>query len=99
MKRDSSKFISLNHIQVGEVILNYDITCEVVDIGKVGISNSCHINNVRIIEGFKQNLLGISELCGKGYIVFGSSHCYVQGIFNNKISFVTQRKDNTYAFP
>ena len=98
MTGDSSKFISLKPTQGGEVVLGDDTRCKIIGIGKVGINSSSHINNVRMVDGLKHNLLSISQLCDKGYrVVFESSHCYVQNISNNKISFVGHRQDNIYA--
>ena len=78
MTEDSSKFIFLKSTQGGDVVIVDDTRCKIIGIGKVGINSSSHINNVRMVERLKHNLLSISKLCDKGYrVVFKSSHCYV----------------------
>ena len=100
MMGDSSKFIYLKPTQGGEVVLGDDTRCKIIGISKVGINSSSHINNVRMVEGLKHNLLSISQLCDKGYrVVFESSHCMCKTSPITKYLLLAKEKTIFMPFP
>ena len=51
-----------------------------------------------LVDGFKHNLLSISQLCDKGFkVIFEASHCIIKDIQNDKTIFMGHRCDNVYA--
>ena len=60
------------------VTLRDNIQCKIIDIGKIG-KDSYFIDKVSLVDGFKHNLLNISQLCDQGFkVIFELSHCIVQ---------------------
>lgn len=61
----------------------------------IGNTHSTIIKNVLLVNGLKHNLLSITQLCDKGYIViFKSSKCVVK--HESSIIFVGQKHENIY---
>ena len=68
-----------------------------MSIGKIGNGSSSN-EKVSSVDGFKHNLLNISQLCDKGFkVIFEPSHCIVQDSNTNKVSFIGRRMDNVYV--
>ena len=85
MTRDASQFISLEARAGGKVTLGDNTTRKVVGAGIIGNSKKLMIENVFLVDGLKHNLLNISQLYNKGFIIqFFANSCIVS-LSNNTI--------------
>ena len=98
MTGDEDQFISLEVKEGGMVMFGDNVKGKIVKIDKVSISSFSCIKNVLLVDGLKHNLLSISQLCDKNFIVFFKSFiCYVVCQITNNIIFSGQRNRNVYA--
>ena len=50
----------------------------ILGVEKIGMNSSTCIENVLLVDGLKHNLLSVSQLCDKGYLVsFDSHQCFI----------------------
>ena len=98
MTGDEDQFTSLEVKKGGMVTFGDNAKDKIIGIRKVPITSSFHIENVLFVEGLKQNLLSISQLCDKNFnISFKSSICYVTCPITNDIIFNRYRNENIYV--
>ncbi len=53
----------------GQVTFGDNGKGKIMGIGKIDEENSSILNKVLLVDGLKHNLLGVSQLCDKGYRV------------------------------
>ena len=62
----------------GNVTFGDNSKGKILGIGNIPINSSNFIENVLLVDGLKHNLISISQLCDKGYIViFDKNECKV----------------------
>ncbi|VFQ79403.1 unnamed protein product [Cuscuta campestris] len=66
MTGDASKFRSLEYFKGGNVVFGDNNKGRIIGSGTVGKDNATTVENVLLVEGLKQNLLSISQLCDRG---------------------------------
>ena len=82
----------------GKVTFGDNSKGNILGYGSVGNSSSPTIENVQLVDNLKHNLLSISQLCDKGYVVkFDSSCCKIKDIVSSKIAFKGSRNENVYT--
>ena len=78
MTRDKAMLSFISHKDEGYVTVGNNAKGKIVGEGKVGKSPSPTIEDVLLVNGLKQNLLSISQLCDKNCkVVFESNKCFV----------------------
>ena len=77
MTGDKSKFISLVAKEGGLVTLGDSNTVRIIGKGTIG-NDKFSINNVRLVDGLKYNLISVSQLTDTGHNVeFGKDVCFI----------------------
>ena len=69
MTGDPSQFSKLTSIDEGCVTFGDNNKGKIIGKGTIGNKLNFSIDNVLLVDGLKHNLLSISQLCDKGYIV------------------------------
>jgi hypothetical protein len=72
----------------GNIVFGDNRKGEVLDLGKIVISNDNYISNILLVNSLRYNLLSVSQLCEMGY------NC----LFTDKGVEVYRRKDSSIAF-
>ena len=81
----------------GVVIFGDNGQGKIVDIRKFQINSITFIDNVLYIKDLKHNLISISQLYDKGYIIsFGTTMCVITNPIDNNIIFIKNRHKNIY---
>ena len=97
MTGDSSKFTHISPKKSGHVTYGDNNKGRILGIGKIGTNSSKSIENVLLVEGLKQNLLSVSQLCDKGYLVsFDSKKCLIEHKNDTNIKHIGYRVNNVY---
>ena len=79
MTGDASKFTHISPKKSRHVTYGDNNKGRILEVGKIGTNSSNSIENVLLVEGLKHNLLSISQLCDKGYLVsFDSKKCVIE---------------------
>ena len=79
MTGDASKFTHISPKKNGHVAYGDNNKGRILGVGKIGTNSSTPIENVLLVEGLKNNLLSVSQLCDKGYLVsFDSKKCVIE---------------------
>src|SRR3954465_15835331 len=79
---------SLQHKDGGLVTFGDNNQCKVIAIGNVGQGKNSLIENVLLVDGLRHNLLSITQLCDKGYMVlFDNGACYLYVLTYEKYSY------------
>ena len=73
MTGDESKFAFLTKINGGYVTFGDNSKWRIIGQGNIGNDTSSPIESVLLVDGLKQNILSISQLCDKGFKVIGYS--------------------------
>ena len=82
--RDKSSFISLK-AKDGEVVI-FEDNDKKNDLDNIKTS-IIFIKNILLVDSLMHNLLSISKLCDRGFIIsFKSSHCIITNSNDNGIS-------------
>jgi hypothetical protein len=83
MMGDKGKFLSLSESKEGNITFGNDAPGKIKGKGMVSLSNGKgKSQDVLLVDGMKQNLLSVSQICDRGCeVVFTSKEC--------KIKFVT----------
>jgi len=77
--RVKSKFVNLILKQKGHVTYGPNNKGKILGRGTIGDKSNFLIHDVLYVEGLKHGLLGISQLCDKGYqVTFKSSTCEIR---------------------
>ena len=67
----------------------------ILGVGKIGTNSSTSIENVLHVEGLKHNLLSVSQLCDRGYLVSFDSHkCVTENEHDRNIRHISYRTNN-----
>ena len=78
MTGEKANFLSLAATQRGSVTFSNGKLGTIVGIGKIGESFSHSIEDVYFVDGLKDNLLSVSQLCDKdNLVVFTLNRCLV----------------------
>ncbi|XP_059650769.1 uncharacterized protein LOC132296600 [Cornus florida] len=99
MTGDGSKFITLKQFDYGDVIFGDNQKAKIVGIGTVSKSEELpKIQEVLLVEGLKQNLLSVSQLCDNGRTVcFEKEKCNVVDLKSKQVLFSACRSSrNVY---
>ncbi|RVW18871.1 hypothetical protein CK203_103857 [Vitis vinifera] len=95
---DESKFAFLTKRKGGYITFGDNSKGKIIGQGNIGNGTSSLIESVLLVDGFKHNLLSISQLCDKGFkVIFEASYCIIKDIQNDKTIFMGHRCDNVYA--
>ena len=81
MTRDESKFGFLTKKNGGYVTFGDNAKEKIIGQGNIGNDTSFLIENVLLVNGLKHNLLSISQLCDKGFIVIFEAFIALSRIF------------------
>ena len=96
MTGDKSKFLSLVAKEGGLVTLGDSNTVRIVGKGTIG-NDKFAINNVRLVDGLKYNLISVSQLTDAGHSVkFDKDVCFI-GDKSNEFALVAKRKGNIFV--
>jgi len=69
----------------------------ILGVRKIGTNSSISIENVLPVDGLKHNLLSVSQLCDKGYLVsFDSHNCVIENKHDINIKHIGYRTNNVY---
>ena len=97
MTGDASKFTHISPKKSGHVTYGDNNKGRILGVGKIGTNSSNSIENVLLVEGLKHNLLSVSQLCDKGYLVsFDSQKCLIEHKHDINIKHVGHRVNNVY---
>ena len=96
MTRDPSYFSKLISLDEGYFTIG-DNKGKIIDKETIGNKFNLLIEDVLLVDGLKNNLLSISQLCDKGYIVrFESNACIIEKP-HKKTFFITLKQNNVYT--
>jgi len=71
-------------------------TSKIIGTGTIG-NSSISINNVRLVDRLRHNLLSISQFCDNGYdVLFVKNNCTVINKDDQSIVFKGKRRNNVY---
>ena len=97
MTGDKDQFISLESKDGGNVTFGDNAKGKIVGIGQVGNPKTLSIHKVLLVDGLKQNLLSISQLCDMGNkVTFYPKNCFVSNLSDDKVIFKGERLENIY---
>lgn len=84
---DQIKFIKLNEIDGGKVILGNNASTKITRKGTFNIDNGRpKAQYVLHVEGFKHNLLSVIQMCDQGYdLMFNSKRCEIRNSYTGKL--------------
>lgn len=72
MTKDKRKLVSLELKKGGKVTLRDNTTCKIHGLGTIGMKNSLFLEifleKVLLVDGFKHNLLNISQLWDNSFM-------------------------------
>ncbi|XP_074346374.1 uncharacterized protein LOC141685153 [Apium graveolens] len=93
---DKSKFLSLIAKEGGLVTLGDSNTVRIVGKGTIG-NDKFAINNVRLVDGLKYNLISVIQLTDVGHSVKFDKDVYYIGNKANEFALVAKRKGNIFV--
>ena len=97
MTGDPSQFSKLTSIDEGYVTFGDNNKGKIIGKGTIGNKSNFFIKDVLLVDGLKHNLLSISQLCDKGYIVkFESNACIIEKPHKN-MSMIALKQNNVYT--
>jgi len=97
MMGDSSKFTHISPKKSGHVTYDDNNKGRILGVGKIGTNSSNSIENVLLVEGLKHNLLSVSQLCDKCYLVsFDSQKFLIEHKHDTNIKHIGYRVNNVY---
>ena len=86
MTEDASKFTHISPKKNGHVTYGDNNKGRILGVGKIVMNSSTSIENVLLVDGLKQSLLSVSQLCDKGYLVsFDSRNCVIEHKKHNQL--------------
>ena len=77
MTGDPSQFSKLTSLDEGYVTVRDNNKDKIISKGTIGNKSTFSIEDVLLVDGLKYNLLSISQLCDKRYIVRFESNAYI----------------------
>jgi len=96
MTGEKSNFLSVIATEGGSVASGNGKSGTIVRIGKIGESSSHSIDSIYLVDGLKQNLLSVFQLCDKNNLVVCSPKRYL--VVNMNTGDVVLRGSNTKTF-
>lgn len=97
MINDKSKFSYLTLKSKGLVTYVHKNKGSIICIGNVGTPSFTKIDDVLYVEGFKHNLIIISQLCNKGLnINFNKDECIIEDEISHEINLVENITNNIF---
>ena len=97
MTGDASKFVNITLKQEGHVTYGNNNKGKILGKGTIGNENSFLIHDVFYVEGLKHNIMSISQLCDKGYLVTFKTNSHEIRLPNSKeVLLVGKRINNVY---
>jgi len=97
MTGDLNNFLELKPKDGGFVTFGDNAKGKIIGAEKMVKTHSIIIENLLLVDGLKHNLLSISQLCDKGYIIiFELSKCVVK--HESNIIFVGQKHEYIYIY-
>ena len=97
MTGNQSKFVNLSRKDGGLVTFGDNQEGKIIGKGTIGNDSSTLNETVLLVEGLKQGLLSISQLCDKGFrVIFDKNNCIIENVSDRKVLFVGNRDDNVY---
>jgi len=97
MTGDKSKFVSITFKQEGHVTYEENNKGRILGRGFIGDKSNLLIHDVLCVEGLKQNLLSISQLCDKGYqVIFKPNSCEICLPNSKEVMLISKRINNVY---
>jgi len=97
MTGDASHLINLKLKPVGFVTYGDNNHGRILGVSDIGEDDGVIIKDVLLVDGLKNNLLSISQLCDKGYkITFGPDLCLIADSKTSEIVLVGKRVNNVY---
>ena len=82
---------------MGTVTFGDDSKGTIIGIGNIKIGTSPLIENIILVDGFKHNLLSISQLCDRGLkVIFDESSCKIFDNKTNECILTGFRENNVY---
>ena len=98
MTGDYSKLSSFTSLKDGgSVTFGDNGKGKILGFGNIGTVSTTLIENVLLVDGLKHNLLSISQLCDKGYVIeFDASKCRIIDNASHDILFMGHRNQNVY---
>ena len=98
MTGDHSKFLSLTKKDGGYVTFSGNGKGKIIGIGTISINDNISIDDVLLVQGLKHNLLSISQLSDKGYLMlFDNDCCKILNKEDNSTIFIAKRRNNVYT--
>ena len=98
MTGDKEQFFTLESKKGGAVTFGDNNQGHIIGIGKIQITPSTFVDNVRFVDGLKHNLLSVSQLCDKDFdVLFKPSMCIITNLIDNSLVFKGLRCDNVYV--
>ena len=92
MTGDKEAFITLEMKEGGMITFGDNGKGYIIEINKIQITPHTYLDNVLYVLGLKHSLIGISQLCDRGYKVsFESSLCIVTNSFDHSTIFIDKR--------
>jgi len=87
MTRDKSKFLTLSENKSGNVIFGNDALGKIKGKGMVSLSNGKgKAQNVLFVDGLKNNLLSVSQVCDQGCeVVFTYKYCKIKVVNSGQL--------------
>ena len=97
MMGDVNQFFILENKAEWSITFEDNRKGRIIGIGKIKITPSTFIENVRLVDKLKHNLLSISQLCDVGFNVnFKTSMCIVADPLNPNSKFIGHTLENIY---
>jgi len=93
---DKTKFAKLELKEEGFVTYGDNNKGRVLGNGVIGNGSSFNIKNVLLVEGLKDNLISISQLCDKGFkVMCEPNNCFIYDACGS-IVLIGKRVNNIY---
>ena len=97
MMGDALEFTHISPKKSGHVTYGDNNKGRILGVGKIGTNSSSSIENVLLVEGLKHNLLSVSQLCDRDYLVSFDSHkCVIENELDKNIKHIGYRTNNVY---
>ena len=97
MTGNRSLLSNLKRKDGGHVTFGDNAKGKIIGIGNIGNRSSPSIENVLLVDNLKHNLLSISQLCDKGYLIkFDSSNCLIEDAISKEVVFIGSRSKDVY---
>ncbi|CAL9122156.1 unnamed protein product [Musa textilis] len=97
MTGDPSQFSKLTSQDEGYVTFRDNNKGKIIGKGTIGNKSNLLIDDMLLVDDLKHNLLNISQLCNKGYIIKFESNAYIIEKLHNNTSMITLKQNNVYT--